>query len=499
MRDFWILWVSQTVNELGTRMSTFVFPLLGYALTGSIALAGLVEAAHLLGLVACLLPAGVLADRVDRGRIMRGAALLGALAYGTAAAAALLGALTFAHLLMTALASGIAAGLLAPAETAAIRAVVPAERLPEALSLNQGRQHVAGLVGGPLGGAIYAVARWLPLLADAVSYLAAAVLLRGLRSDLSAPPRSGRSAVGEIRDGVAHLVRHPLFRVLSGWSCLTNLTMNCLFLLAVLRMVEDGVPPVQIGLVETASAIAGVVGALLAPRLIAHLPTGWLTIAIAWSPLPLAVPLALWPHPAVVAAALAGVLALNPAGNAGMASYRLTVTPPELVGRLQATTQFVSMTPMPLAPVLAGLLLHRFGGLHGTLIAAAACGVTALIPTLSRRVRAVPRPRHWVSAAASAGDAVEDAQDAGPGRGVGVDDDEVVTVDAHELGGRAGSGRGSDVGLGLADRHDGVVVAVHAPDGHVDRQHRDRVDVAVGGTVGVPEERLDGAVTEVLR
>ena len=44
----------------------FVFPLLAFQLTGSAFVAALAEAAHLLGLAAALLPAGVLADRVDR-------------------------------------------------------------------------------------------------------------------------------------------------------------------------------------------------------------------------------------------------------------------------------------------------------------------------------------------------------------------------------------------------------------------------------------------------
>lgn len=499
MRDFRILWISQTVNELGSRMSTFVYPLLGYALTGSVTLAALVEAVHLLGLVACLLPAGVLADRLDRGRLMRGAAVLGALSYGAAALAGILGALTFSQLLLTALASGVAAGLLAPAETSALRAVVPAERLPWALSLHQGRQHVAGLVGGPIGGLLYAVTRWLPLLADALSYLAACLLLRGLRADLSASAPTGRSARADLREGLVHLARHPLLRLLSGWSCLTNLTMNCLFMLVVLRLVEDGVPPLHLGLIETASAAAGVAGALLAPRLIERTRTGRLTIAIAWSPLPLAVPMALWPHPAVIALGVMGVLALNPAGNAGMASYRLTVTPAEMIGRLQASTQFVSMLSLPFAPALAGLLLHALGGTGGTLAAAAACGLSALVPTLSRQVWAVPRPDQWPgraedpSAGSAGDDAVEDLERARPGLRAGVDDDEVVAVDAHELGGGAGGGGRPHVGLGLADRDGGVLVAVDAPDGDLQRDHRGRVDVGVGRAVGMPQESVDRA------
>ena len=498
MRDFRILWVGQTLNELGTKVSAFAFPLLTYALTGSITWAAIVEGAYLLGLVATLLPAGVLADRLDRGRIMRGSAWLGAIAYAAAGTAAVLGALTLPHLLATALVSGVAAGLLGPAETAALRAIVPDEELPRALSLTQGRQHVASLVGGPLGGVLYGLARSLPLLADAVSYVVSAVLLRGIRADLAAPEREHASALAELRIGVRYLAGHPLFRVLTGWAFLANLTMNLLFHLAVLRMVGDGVAPLRIGLVETAAAVAGIVGALLATRVIQRVPTGWLTIGVAWSAVPLAVPMAFWPHPGVVAAALASVVLLNPAGNAGMASYRLAVTPPEMIGRLQSATQVVALLPLPAAPVLAGVLLHTLGGRTSVLIAAAGCGLSALVPTLSRTIRAVPRPDRWLPDR-SGEDAVEDLQGAGPGRGGGVDDDEVVAVDAHELGTGAGGGGRAHVGLGLADGHDGVLVAVDAPDGHVEGHHADRVDVVVGRAVGVSEERRDGAVTEVLR
>ncbi|MCW2867913.1 MAG: transporter, partial [Marmoricola sp.] len=33
--DFTVLWIGTTISELGSRTSMFVFPLLGYALTGS--------------------------------------------------------------------------------------------------------------------------------------------------------------------------------------------------------------------------------------------------------------------------------------------------------------------------------------------------------------------------------------------------------------------------------------------------------------------------------
>ena len=42
--DFTVLWVGQTISELGSRISMFVFPLLAYAITGSALWAAAAEA-----------------------------------------------------------------------------------------------------------------------------------------------------------------------------------------------------------------------------------------------------------------------------------------------------------------------------------------------------------------------------------------------------------------------------------------------------------------------
>jgi len=395
--DFTVLWVGQTLSELGTRVSMFAFPLVAFAVTGSAWAAALVQAAELVGLAATLLPAGMLADRVDRRRLLRVASALGALAHATLAITVVLGHASPVHLAVTALCGGAAAGLFGPAELSAVQTVVPREDLPTALSLNQGRQHVAALVGAPLGGLLYGLARSLPFAVDAASYLVSWLLLGRLRADLS-PPKARRprgSAVAALREGLVHVGRHRLLRVLAGWSFLANLSMNTLFMVAVLRMITDGVSPLHIGLVETAAGACGVLGALLAPRLIARVPTGRLTIAIAWSAVPLVVPMAVSAHPAVVAAALGTVLLLNPAGNAGMQAYRTAVTPADLVGRVQAVMTFTSVLSLPLAPVLAGGLLARLDGRDAVLMAGALSAAVALVPTLSPAVRAIPRPDAW--------------------------------------------------------------------------------------------------------
>jgi len=394
--DFTALWVGQTVSEIGSRMTMFVFPLLTYALTGSALLAAASEALHLLGLAGALLPAGVLADRVDRRRIMRFASGAGVLLYASLVVAGLLGTITVPHLLGTALLTGVGAGLFAPAEMAAIRTVVAADELPTALSQSQARQHVASLVSAPLGGVLYSLARWLPFAADAVSFAVSWALLGRIRSDLTPPSYAGpRRPVGDLVDGVRFVWSRPFFRVLTGWSALANLTVNALFFVAVLRLIEGGFGSFQIGLVEGIAGLAGIVGAVLAPWLIDRVATGSLTVAIAWSFVPLVVPMALWNQPAVVAAALGLGLLLNPAGNAGITSYRVAVTPPELLGRVQSTSQFVSMSMLPLSPMIAGLLLSAIGGQAAILVLGVLTALVACIPTFSRSVRSVPRPARW--------------------------------------------------------------------------------------------------------
>ena len=399
-RDFTALWIGQTVSELGSRVSMFVFPLIAYAMTGSALIAAAAEALHLLGLTATLLPAGVLADRLDRRRVMRFASGSGVLLYASLALAGSVDRLTLPHLMIVALLTGVGAGLFAPAETSAVRAVVPTEDLPTALSQNQARQHVASLLGAPLGGVLYSVARWAPFLADAVSFAASWVLLGRIRTDLSAPTHEGprRRVRDDLREGFVFIWTRPFFRVLMVWSALANLVVNALFFVAILRLIQGGFHPFQIGLVETSAGVFGILGAIAAPWIIDRFATGRLTVLVAWSFVPLVLPMVLWNNPLAVAASLSLGLLLNPAGNAGIAAYRIAMTPPDLIGRTQSTSQFTSMSIMPLAPVLAGALLSGVGGAAAVAVLGVLAAGVALIPNLSRSVRAVPKPSVWRAA-----------------------------------------------------------------------------------------------------
>jgi predicted MFS family arabinose efflux permease len=396
-RDFTILWVGETVSQLGSTMSLFVFPLLGYRLTHSTIAAALLPAVDLLGMAVMMLPAGILADRLDRRTLMLCSSAAGALSYTALAAAGALGVLTFPSLVVVALATGVAQGVFQPAQMAAIRAVVSTEELPTAFSQNQARQHIASLLGGPLGGVLYAARAWAPFAVDAVSYAVSCLTLSQIRTDLRPHPRDGAPTrpLEQVKEGYRFIWHQPFFRTLLVWSALSNLLVNACFTVVDLRLIRAHYAPAQIGLVSTFAGIGGILGALAAPYVIDRLRTGTLTVAVAWMCVLPLVPLIWWSTPLGACVSVFFLLLLNPAGNAGIGAYRAAMTPDDLQGRVGSAMGFVSMSAMPVAPLLGGIALTVVGGSGaiGLLVAATALG--ALVPTLSRHIRSVPRPAQW--------------------------------------------------------------------------------------------------------
>ncbi|HSR22070.1 MAG TPA: MFS transporter, partial [Candidatus Eisenbacteria bacterium] len=65
-RDFQLLWSGQAVSVLGSRISAIAYPLLVLGVSGSPAAAGVVGFVGGLPYILFQLPAGAVADRVDR-------------------------------------------------------------------------------------------------------------------------------------------------------------------------------------------------------------------------------------------------------------------------------------------------------------------------------------------------------------------------------------------------------------------------------------------------
>lgn len=387
------------MSALGSSMSILVFPLVGYAITGSVGLASLASAATLLGKVVAGLPAGALVDRWSRRRVLLMSNLAGATVFGSLAAATLAHHLTLAHLIAAGFASGVVNSFVDPAASAAVRTLVPTEQLPRAYAQLEVRQHAVDLTGPPLGGALYSVARGLPFLVDAVSYCLTALSITRLRSTLPVPAatEANQSLRGELVKGLRFVWQETVIRTLMIWAAAFNFAVTVVFVGVTLRLVRAGVHPAAIGTVDAIAAAAGLLGAVFAPTLIQRTPTGALTITTTFVFGAIITPMA-WTHNVVVIGSLlaCGVVLL-PANVAGLSAYMAAATPSHLQGRMNAAAGFINNAASPIAPIVAGVLVGSAGGEAATLSGAALVVLSAAPLLASPLIRALGRPESWAS------------------------------------------------------------------------------------------------------
>lgn len=396
-RDFLLLWGGGAVSALGTSTSLLAFPLIGYAITGSAALAGLTTTAALLGGVLAQLPAGALVDRWPRGRVLVLANLVGALCYASLGVAALAHWLTLAHLIGAGLLGGISSAFLAPAGSAAMRTVVPEPQLPIAYTRIQARRHAADLIGPPMGGALYSVSRGLPFLVDAVSYAAAALAFSRIRTPLPPPtgPEHRRRMATDIGEGLRFVWGQAAIRAIMLWGAAINFADTFVLTAITLRLVRAGVHPSVIGLIDAIAATAGLLGALAAPALITRMRTGLTAIGTGLALAVLMLPIAWTDNVVLIGSLLAGGFFLIPTNNSGIFAYLAAMTPNRLQGRVSSAISFVARSIEPAAPVLAGVLVGSIGG-RATSIVGAAMVAASLAPLLaSAAVRDLGRPDDW--------------------------------------------------------------------------------------------------------
>ncbi|MGW0811422.1 MFS transporter, partial [Nonomuraea sp. NPDC002799] len=169
------------VSAVGDGLRFAALPLLAAALLPDAFQVSVVTAATTVPWLLFGLPAGAYADRFERRRLMVLADLLRAGTLVAATGLLALGWLTFWPLVAVAFLLGVGEVLFDCASFALLPSVVAAERL-EAANGRLFAVQTTGrdLVGHVLGGVLFAAGRAVPLLLDALSFLASAALLRGI-------------------------------------------------------------------------------------------------------------------------------------------------------------------------------------------------------------------------------------------------------------------------------------------------------------------------------
>ncbi|MGK7866321.1 MFS transporter [Falsiroseomonas sp. E2-1-a20] len=268
-RAFLVLWGATLVANIGTWMRDVGLSWRMTELAGSATLVAAVQAASALPVLLLALPAGALADVVDRRRLLFGAQACLAVLSVFLVAMELGGFTTPGLILGAAVLGGIGAALSAPAWQAIVPQLVPREVLRPAVALNSMGVNIARAIGPALGGLLLAtVGAWAVFALDALSFVGVLLALAWWRSS-TAPRRAPPETIGgALRAGLRYArasdsLRRVLLRAL-GFFLFASAPWALLPLVA--RQLPGGGPHIY-GLMLAAIGAGAVAGALLLPWL----------------------------------------------------------------------------------------------------------------------------------------------------------------------------------------------------------------------------------------
>jgi MFS family permease len=390
-RDFLALWSGQIVSTLGTAGSSTALPLLVLATTGSATDAGLVGAATALPALLIQLPAGALVDRWDRLRVMTVCETLTGLALLAIPAALMLGHLALVVVSVAIIVQRCCAVFFGSAEHAALPAIIPAGQLGDAIAQNEAKSRAAGLLGPPLGGALFGFGRALPFVADAVSSLAAAAALLFVRADLRPARTAAPQALWrETAQGLGWIWRHPLMRTALLLIAVSNMVFQALSLILVVLARDHGASSAQIGLMFGIYGAGGMAGALAAPRMHRRLTPKTVIVSANWIWAALLPLFLLTANPLLLGAIGAASAFLGPIWNVVIVSYLIALVPDELRGRVASAAMTVTAGTIPLASAAAGYLLTEAGPAGSTMTITLLMLAIAIIGSLDPAVRHAP-------------------------------------------------------------------------------------------------------------
>jgi len=336
-----------------------------------------VAAADTLPWLVLALPAGALADRFERGRVMAVTNLGRALVLLTLALLVVSHHIDLLLLITLVFVNGGARAVYYSASQATVPELVVPQSFARANGFLSGTEAATEHLGGPILGTLaFAITKALPFVADATAVGVAGLSLFGFRTHR---PEAG-PAPGSILDGVRQLISNrPLRLLVSLLAALAGLQGLAMGVLVIIATVDWGVPKSLYGLFLAAGAVGNVPGALLADRIatrIGNIPTliacalvsglAYLVMASAkgWQ---------------LAGAAFVVVSFAVYAGSVIANSLRQRLSPRDLMGRVGSAWRGVVWGAVPIGSLIGGVLAVHGLRLPLTVAGAAQCVVALVI------------------------------------------------------------------------------------------------------------------------
>jgi MFS family permease len=375
-RDFLLLWSGQSISELGSGVTQLALPLTAVlVLKASTFQVGLLTAASYAAFALIALPAGAIVDRIAKRRLLLVCDAARLIIIGSVPVAAAAGALTLGQLYVVALLAGVCTVFFDVAYQSYLPSLVPVEQLNDGNGKLGATQAFAQAAGPGLGGALVGlIGAARAMSADAASYAVSVASLLLVRSRADGPSahavaaRDGHLLAGlhtDIAEGLRFVVRHPILRKVVACTGTSNFWSGAqgavipVFLVRVLHL-----HPALIGLLYALGAVGGVVAGLFTGTF-----ARWIGSArIVWLSTLLLIPfLALTPlaepgwRVALVGIGGVGTSFGVVLYNVAQLSYRQAITPPALLGRMNAAVRWIVWGTLPLGGLAGGALGTAIG------------------------------------------------------------------------------------------------------------------------------------------
>ena len=265
-RSFRWLLASSVISNVGDGIALAAGPLLVASQTRDPLLVSFALLAQQLPNLLFGLPAGAVADRFDRRRIVAGVNLVRAAVLVVLAATIVGGAVSIAVVLGALFVLGTAEIFADIGSSSLVPRVVPRPHLGIANARLTGSFLLTNqLLAPPIGAFLFSVGMALPFAANAACFTLGAVLVTRVVSDVGGlaaePARKRGSLRSEMADGVRWLIGHPPMRTLALTIIAFNVTYGAAWAVLVLYATERlGMDAVGFGLLTTAIAIGGIIG-----------------------------------------------------------------------------------------------------------------------------------------------------------------------------------------------------------------------------------------------
>lgn len=396
-RDFRYLWAGTLLMSAGQWIQQVTVSWLVYDLTGSATLLGAVSGLRTLPFLLVAPGAGVVADRLDRRRLILAFQLSLALVTLGMALVLLTGRLRTWHLFAFTLLSGTLWSFSQPVRQAIVSNLVPRRHLTNALALTSFGFNISKLIGPTLAGFLIVwVGAGGNFLLQALTYLGVTLTIVRIRLSTPASARPQSSMMSDLKEGVRYVRSTRLVSSLLLTALVPAvIAMPYLSLMPVFQRDVLGVGADGLGLLMSAPA-AGAILATLFVASTAH-TTGRPGLQLLLGLALMGVCLMVFSQTRLLWQALAALTALGAAQMLFLirnSATLQTVVPDVLRGRVMSL-YMLEWGLVPLGTVLAGAATDRAGApatlaTMGLVVILLACIAAWLAPEVRRLGRPAP-------------------------------------------------------------------------------------------------------------